>query len=351
MNQISDLKQWLDSQTVKSDRSLSPHHSEESDFSNSPSAVDRPFVPSPKFKPDQYLWFEDGKNDHPEMNIVAGQLSDYEKAKALWYKNAWESVQPVNTEMDNSNTFKKANMRKIAVYRTCPQCYSADDLVTEERVTVFQGLYVENENDIRWQDSEQSDDYEFIAAHCNKCGWSSTNPNWTSELAYDNRKNAKLIKTAIARTCPQCHRSDSLVEVNKVDVWGYVSVDNQDVEWSDSEYGDNYEFVAAECSMCNWQTTSPNWVDELGYDNRKNVAKTAALVSVDWDDDGEAVPSLVEVPFEVLQTELDGGGQVADWLTENYGWMVNGWDFVDHPDDIGEDQSPLWHEGSHDQAA
>jgi hypothetical protein len=265
MDQISDLKQWLDSQRVKSEKALSPHHNGEEDFMPE-SLANEPFVPSPKFKQERYLWHEDGKDEHPEMNLnrVAEKepMTDYEKAKALWYKNAWESVQPVNTEMDSSNTFKKAH-RKLAIARTCPQCYSSDDLYEENRVTVF----------------------------------------------------------------------------------GHLSVDNEDVQWYDSETADDYEFVAINCYQCNWRTTNPNWLQELGYDNRKNSAKTAALISVDWDDDGEAVPSLVEVPFEVLQTELDGGGQVADWLSDNYGWTVNGWDFVDHPDDIGEDQSPLWHEG------
>lgn len=272
MDQISDLKQWLDSQRVKSDQALSPHHSDEKDFVPKPMANGSSFVPSPKFKEERYLWHEDGKNEHPEMNLrdrVAEKkpMTDYEKAKALWYKNAWESVQPVNTEIDNSNTFKKANMRKTAIRRTCPNCHSPDYLQIESNTTVWENITVDNQSDMDYQDSDYGD-YEFVRVFCN-----------------------------------------------------------------------NYE------TQCNWSSNDPNWMTELGYDNRKNVAKTAALISVDWDDDGEAVPSLVEVPFELLQTELDGGGQVADWLTENYGWMVNDWKFVDHPDDIGEDQSPLWHEG------
>jgi hypothetical protein len=116
MEQISDLKQWLDSQRVKSENPLSPHHTVEDDFTFNNGSHNTPFVPSPKFKEDRYLWYEDGKNEHPEMNLdrVAEKepMTDYEKAKALWYKNAWESVQPVNTEADNSNTFKKAKIAR-----------------------------------------------------------------------------------------------------------------------------------------------------------------------------------------------------------------------------------------------
>jgi hypothetical protein len=72
-----------------------------------------------------------------------------------------------------------------------------------------------------------------------------------------------------------------------------------------------------------------------GMPTASSVQKKASLVNVDWDDDGEATPSLVEVPLEVLETELDGQGAVADWLSDNYGWLVNGWSFVDEPEDVG----------------
>ena len=72
-----------------------------------------------------------------------------------------------------------------------------------------------------------------------------------------------------------------------------------------------------------------------GMPTASSVQKKASLINVDWDDDGEATPSLVEVPLEVLETELDGQGAVADWLSDNYGWMVNGWSFVDEPEDVG----------------
>lgn len=377
MDQKSDLKQWLDSQTVQYDSYLSPHHSIEEDFIPTRSVNDRPFVPSPKFKQEQYLWFEDGKEELPEMNLKT--------AKNQWTEpnSAGQIFMPfdLNGQQDH-NGFE--DVEELGVLGRdweyfCPECGGNN---------VYEGPSSQNNNQIPdWEspslvakitearENEQGDidycidcesvwkkpaldftvktsdklklqtDYEKAKALWYKNAWESVQPVDTEADNSNKFKKAHMQKLGVARTCPQCYRSDSLVEVNKVDVYGYVSVDDQNVEWSDSDYGDDYEFVAAECSQCAWHTNSPHWVDELGYDNRKNAAKIAALISVDWDDDGEAVPSLVEVPFEVLQTELDGGGQVADWLSDNYGWSVNGWEFIDHPDDLGDDQSPLWHEG------
>jgi hypothetical protein len=92
-------------------------------------------------------------------------------------------------------------------------------------------------------------------------------------------------------------------------------------------------------------TRVPDLLESPVADPNYQHPKVSALVSVDWDDDGEAKPSLIDIPLEILEQELDGGGQVANWLSNTYGWMVNDWKFVDHPDDLGDDQSPLWHEG------
>lgn len=46
-------------------------------------------------------------------------------------------------------------------------------------------------------------------------------------------------------------------------------------------------------------------------------------VKVAWETDGEAVglPDIVEIPDEVVEDE---GGEIADYLSDNYGWLING---------------------------
>ena len=51
------------------------------------------------------------------------------------------------------------------------------------------------------------------------------------------------------------------------------------------------------------------------------------MVSVEWDTDGEDVkdlPTIIAVPNEI---EYD---DVADWLSDHYGWCVYGWRILQH---------------------
>ena len=43
------------------------------------------------------------------------------------------------------------------------------------------------------------------------------------------------------------------------------------------------------------------------------------LILVDWDDDGENLPTKVKVPTDIDDWE------VADYLSDTYGFCVNGW--------------------------
>ena len=46
-------------------------------------------------------------------------------------------------------------------------------------------------------------------------------------------------------------------------------------------------------------------------------------VEVSWDTDGATVslPDMVEVPREVDYEEI------SDWLSQEYGWLVEGWSY------------------------
>ena len=43
------------------------------------------------------------------------------------------------------------------------------------------------------------------------------------------------------------------------------------------------------------------------------------LVLVDWDDDGENLPTKVKIPTDIADED------VADYLSDTYGFCVNGW--------------------------
>jgi hypothetical protein len=47
------------------------------------------------------------------------------------------------------------------------------------------------------------------------------------------------------------------------------------------------------------------------------------LVLVSWETDGEDV----DLPLEVDVPEMEEE-EVADWLSDTYGWLVLGWDYV-----------------------
>jgi len=48
------------------------------------------------------------------------------------------------------------------------------------------------------------------------------------------------------------------------------------------------------------------------------------IVKVNWDTDGELINDLPE-QVEVPEMELD---EIADWLSDNYGWCVNSFNVI-----------------------
>ena len=47
--------------------------------------------------------------------------------------------------------------------------------------------------------------------------------------------------------------------------------------------------------------------------------RNTRLILVDWDDDGENLPTRVEIPTDIDDKD------VADYLSDTYGFCVNGW--------------------------
>ena len=52
---------------------------------------------------------------------------------------------------------------------------------------------------------------------------------------------------------------------------------------------------------------------------RLNGEENTRLILVDWDDDGENLPTKVKIPTDIDDWE------VADYLSDTYGFCVNGW--------------------------
>jgi len=66
------------------------------------------------------------------------------------------------------------------------------------------------------------------------------------------------------------------------------------------------------------------------------MEKRNMKIRVDWDTTDDEKPEgyslkevglsrTVEVPDEIVAEEQEQAGVVADWLSDHYGWCVNGW--------------------------
>lgn len=42
----------------------------------------------------------------------------------------------------------------------------------------------------------------------------------------------------------------------------------------------------------------------------------------------DGLPEVVNVPKSVINEEKEQEGAVADWLSDKYGWCVNGWAYI-----------------------
>lgn len=82
------------------------------------------------------------------------------------------------------------------------------------------------------------------------------------------------------------------------------------------------------CSEAEYTDTRNVWslLNEI-RENAHAALKTSPIgkIKVDWDTDGKpekTLPGTLEVPAYLKYEE------VADWLSEQYGWLVNGWESV-----------------------
>jgi len=73
----------------------------------------------------------------------------------------------------------------------------------------------------------------------------------------------------------------------------------------------------------------------------EHVGASTVRINVEWDqgDEGDewhpesVPPTLVDVPYEVYSDDAASGyeGLVSDWLSNTYGWLVNGWSLANDP--------------------
>ena len=72
----------------------------------------------------------------------------------------------------------------------------------------------------------------------------------------------------------------------------------------DAQSGDYQHLLQVSVEMC----------EKLNGEDRNT-----RLILVDWDDDGENLPRTVEIPSDIDDED------VADYLSDTYGFCVNGW--------------------------
>lgn len=97
-----------------------------------------------------------------------------------------------------------------------------------------------------------------------------------------------------------------LVETAPYDVQVYSSLENFQFDWN----ADNLSYP------------SNSYIRIIDEPEEGQAEISTFTVSVEWDTDGEDVedlPTIIAVPNEI---EYD---DVADWLSDNYGWCVYGW--------------------------
>ena len=84
-------------------------------------------------------------------------------------------------------------------------------------------------------------------------------------------------------------------------------------EFVQGEYNYNYDtaLLDFECPFCDWS----------GTDNNVHTDKTIRVTDIEWDTDGEN-PEDLDLPSEVAINDDIDEDEIADWLSDNYGWCV-----------------------------
>lgn len=97
-----------------------------------------------------------------------------------------------------------------------------------------------------------------------------------------------------------------LVETAPYDVQVYSSLENFQFDWN----ADNLSYP------------SNSYIRIIDEPEEGQAEMSTFTVSVEWDTDGEDVedlPTIIAVPNEIENDD------VADWLSDHYGWCVYGW--------------------------
>lgn len=97
-----------------------------------------------------------------------------------------------------------------------------------------------------------------------------------------------------------------LVETAPYDVQVYSSLENFQFDWN----ADNLSYP------------SSSYIRIIDEPEEGQAEISTFTVSVEWDTDGEDVedlPKIIAVPNEIEDDD------VADWLSDHYGWCVYGW--------------------------
>ena len=102
------------------------------------------------------------------------------------------------------------------------------------------------------------------------------------------------------------------VDGNAFAIMAYVSMimrregkSNEEIDnyLEDAKSGDYHHLIDVSVEMC----------------ERLNGEENTRLILVDWDDDGENLPTKVKIPTDIDDWE------VTDYLSDTYGFCVNGW--------------------------
>jgi len=102
-----------------------------------------------------------------------------------------------------------------------------------------------------------------------------------------------------------------LVETDPYDVQVYNSLESFQFDWN----ADNLYYP------------SESYIRIIDEPELGEAKISTFIVSVEWDTDGKDVkdlPTIIAVPNEI---EYD---DVADWLSDHYGWCVYGWRMLRH---------------------
>ncbi len=67
-------------------------------------------------------------------------------------------------------------------------------------------------------------------------------------------------------SCPQCHQSDRLATVEKVEALAEcseINIDGPEFTGDTEVFFDTSETVGVHCRSCDWEVIAPDWIDKL----------------------------------------------------------------------------------------